>query len=233
MASAASTAPAERATAWLDQLYGGLVELAVPRPVRETDTAWLMACRTRPQPGFPRTPMLAASVVVPKIGGHPFHPASAAPLADMEPVPPEAAAHRVTGQNRRINARGCVASVHSMIDGNPSVALPWQPFHEAPGWWSRLRRRYLPRFAPVPVDDWSDVVRAVREPGPDTRGVVWVRREADGQEVTGNLVYAHNNRGQAVFLDGVTAALARLDTESVRELVLLRALSPTPPPSSR
>nr|WSY51483.1 toxin glutamine deamidase domain-containing protein [Streptomyces sp. NBC_00886] len=224
MTSAAPTDPAHRARAWLDQLYGGLVELAVPHPVHETNTAWLMACRTLNQPGFPRTPMLAASVVVPKIGGHPFHPASSAPLADMEPVPPEVAARRVTGQNRRINARGCVTSVHTMIEGNPSVALPWQPSHEAPGWWSRLNRRYFPHFEPLPVDDWSDVVRAVREPGPDTRGVVWVRRKTGGHEATGNLIYVHNNRGQAVFLDGVTAALARLDTESVRELVLVRAL---------
>ncbi|MFD4558858.1 toxin glutamine deamidase domain-containing protein [Streptomyces sp. NPDC058469] len=220
----AVTDPTQRATAWLDALYGGLVELAVPHPVHETSTSWLMACRTLNQPGFPRTPMLAASVVVPKIGGFPFHPASSAPFADLEPVSPEEAARRVTGQNRRINARGCVTSVHTMVEGNPSVALPWQPAHEAPGWWSRLNRRYFPRFEHVPVNDWSDIVRAVRGPGPGTRGVVWVRREAGGQEVTGNLIHVHNNRGQAVFLDGITAALARLDTESVRELVLVRDL---------
>jgi hypothetical protein len=216
--------PAQRATAWLGELYGGLVELAVPHPVYETNTAWLMACRTLRQPGFPRTPMLAASVVVPKIGGHPFHPASNAPLSDLEPVPPEAAARRVTGQNRRINARGGVTAVHTMIEGNASVALPWNPSHEAPGWWSRLNRRYFPRFEHVPVDDWTAIVRAVREPGPGTCGVVWVRREIGGQEATGNLIHVHNYRGQAVFLDGVTAALARLDTESVRELVLVREL---------
>lgn len=216
--------PAQRATAWLDALYGGRVELAAPHPVRETNSSWLMACRTLSQPGFPRTPMLAASVVVPKIGGYPFHPASSAPFADMEPASPEEAARRVTGQNRRINARGCVTSVHAMIDGSQSVALPWQPAHEAPGWWSRLHRRYFPGFEPVPVHDWTAVVRAVRDPGPGTRGVVWVRREIGGQEATGNLVYVHNYRGQAVFLDGIAAALARLDTEWVRELVLVRQL---------
>ncbi|WP_416965457.1 toxin glutamine deamidase domain-containing protein [Streptomyces sp. Agncl-13] len=216
--------PARRATAWLDALYGGLVELAVPHPVHETNSSWLMACRTLNQPGFPRTPMLAASVVVPKIGGFPFHPASSAPFADLEPVSPEEAARRVTAQNHRINARGCVTAVDAMIDGSQSVALPWQPAHEAPGWWSRLHRRYFPRFEHVPVHNWTAVVRAIRDPGPGTRGVVWVRREIGRQEATGNLVHVHNDRGQAVFLDGITAALARLDTESVRELVLVRQL---------
>ncbi|MEV6326415.1 toxin glutamine deamidase domain-containing protein [Streptomyces sp. NPDC051909] len=216
--------PVHQATAWLNDVYGGLVELAVPRPVYETETAWLLACRALPQPGYPRTPMLAASLVVPKDGSSPFHPASSAPLADLEPAPVRETSARVRNQARRINARGCVAALHSVVGGHPSVALPWRPAHEAPGWWGRLNRRYFQGFTHVPVGDWKDVIRAVREPGPDTRGLVWVRREADGQEVTGGLVYVHNNNGRAVFLDAVTAALATLDTSHVRELVLRRAL---------
>ena len=215
--------PTRQATSWLDSVYGGLVELASPHPVHETDSAWLMACRVLPQPGYPRSPMLAASVVVPKDGGFPFHPTPSAPLADLEPAPPHETAQRVDRQPRRINARGCVVAVHSTIDGCPSVALPWRSAHEAPGWWSRLRRRYVPEFEHVPVTDWDDVVRAVREPGPDTRGVVWVRREMGGHEATGNLVYTHNNKGQVVLLDGLTSSLARLDTSSLREMVLIRA----------
>lgn len=207
--------PEERALAWLNATYGGLVELAAPHPVHETSTAWLLACRTRPQPGYPRTPMLAASVAVPKHGGHPFHPAPSAPLDDP--------GHHA-GQARRINARGCVVALHSAIDGSPSVPLPWRPSDEAPGWWARLLRRYFSRFTPVGVGGWDDVVRAVSEPGPDTRGLVWVRREIGGHEATGNLVYAHNNKGRVVFLDGLTSSLARLDTSLVRELVLVRAL---------
>ncbi|MFI0238162.1 toxin glutamine deamidase domain-containing protein [Streptomyces sp. NPDC016845] len=220
--------PAQRTTEWLGEVYGGLVELAAPRPVAETDTAWMMACRTIAQPRFPRTPMLAASVVVPKIGGYPHHPASYDPLADLLPVPPQEAALRVTGQSRRINARGCVAATHSAIDGHPSVAVPWQPAHEAPGWWARLHRRYFPHFDHVPVRDWDEVVRAVQEPGPDTRGVVWIRRAIGGHDVTGNLVYARNDRGRVVFLDGLTGSLARLDTQWVRELILIRALPDAP-----
>ncbi|MEU9186569.1 toxin glutamine deamidase domain-containing protein [Streptomyces sp. NPDC048484] len=216
--------PAQRAAAWLDGIYGGLVELAVPHPVHETDTAWLMACRTLAQPGFPRTPMLAASVVVPKIGGYPFHPTSSAPLADMESVPPEEAARRITAQNRRINARGCVAAVHSGIDGHPSAAAPWQPAHEAPGWWARLRRRHFPHFAHVSVHSWDDVLEAIQTPGPDTRGVLWIRRAIGGREATGNLLYAHNGQGRTVFADPLTASVARLDEQWVHDVVLIRAL---------
>jgi hypothetical protein len=217
--------PQRQAANWLHGMYGGLVELATPSPIHESATAWLMACRALPQPGFPETPMLAASVVVPKDGGTPFHPAPGNPLADLDPVPPAETAHRVAGQSRRLNARGCVVAVHCGIDGTPSAALPWQPSHEAPGWWDRLCRRYFPEFEQIEVSDWNDVIKAVAEPGPGTRGVLWVRREIGGQEVSGNLLYAHNHQGQVVFLDGVTASLGRLDTPGLlRELVLLRSL---------
>ncbi|MEV5507616.1 YrhB domain-containing protein [Streptomyces orinoci] len=218
------TNPQQQAAAWLHSTYGGLVEPATAQPVYETATAWLFACRPLPQPGYPATPMLAASVVVPKGGGSPFHPAPSAPLADLEPVPPQEAAARAQGQDRRINARGCLVALHSAIGGAPSVPLPWRPSDEAPGWWKRLHRRYFPEFGQVPAGDWDDVIKAVAEPGPDTRGVVWVRREIGGQEATGNLLYAHNNKGQVVLLDGLTSSLARLDASGVRELVLLRAL---------
>ncbi|MEU9862702.1 toxin glutamine deamidase domain-containing protein [Streptomyces sp. NPDC047971] len=218
--------PMRRATAWLDAIYGGLVELAVPHPVHETDTAWLLSCQALPQPGYPRSPMLAASLVVPKDGGSPFHPSSSAPLADLERGAARETIARVRNQARRINARGCVAALHSTLGGHRSVALPWRPAHEAPAWWDRLNRRYFPGFTPVPVADWNDVIRALQGPGPDTRGLVWVRREVGGQEATGNLIYTHNNNGQVVLLDGITAALAELDATYVRELTLLRAEAP-------
>ncbi|MFF1453039.1 YrhB domain-containing protein [Streptomyces sp. NPDC058274] len=216
--------PEQRAAEWLHRTYRGLVELAVPHPVHESASGWLMACRTVQQPGYPHTPMLAASVVVPRDGSSPFHPSPSAPLADLEPAAShEAAISRVENQARRINARGCVVSLHSAINQSPSSPLPWQPSDEAPGWWSRLVRRYFPEFERVGASSWDEIVKAVEETGPDSRGVVWVRREVDGQEATGNLVYAHNNKGQVVFLDALTSSLARLDTHHVRELVLVRA----------
>jgi hypothetical protein len=218
------TSPAQQAATWLNNVYRGLVELAAPHPVHESATAWLFPCRTLPQPGYPGTPMLAASVVVPKDGSSPFHPAPSAPFADLAPAASyDEAVARAANQPRRINARGCLVTLHAMIDGGPSTPLSWQPSDEAPGWWDRLLRRYFPEFEPVPVTSWDEAVKAIAEPGPDTRGVVWVRREAAGHEVTGHLLYAHNNKGRVVFLDGLTSSLARLDTENVRELVLVRA----------
>ncbi|MFD3564962.1 YrhB domain-containing protein [Streptomyces sp. NPDC058686] len=218
------TSPAERAATWLNQVYRGLVELAAPHPVHESPTAWLMACRTLAQPGYPDTPMLAASVVVPKDGSSPFHPAPSAPFADLAPAAShDEALTRVQNQPRRINARGCLVTLNAMIGGAPSTPLPWQPSDEAPGWWNRLHRRYFPEFEPVPVNSWDDAVKAIAETGPDTRGVVWVRREIGGYEASGHLVYAHNNKGRVVFLDGLTSSLAQLDSAGVRELVLVRA----------
>ncbi|MFJ6510596.1 YrhB domain-containing protein [Streptomyces sp. NPDC091406] len=217
--------PDQQAAAWLAHTYRGLAELAAPHPVAESPSAWLMACRTVQQPGFPHTPMLASSVVVPKDGSSPFHPAPSAPLADLEPAASyDAAVARVQNQGRRINARGTVVALHSAIGKSPSTALAWQPADEAPGWWSRLTRRYFAEFERVSVNSWDEIVKAVAEHGPDSRGLVWVRREIGGLEATGNLVYAHNHQGQVVFLDGLTSSLARLDTEQVRELVLVRAL---------
>ncbi|MFD9869329.1 YrhB domain-containing protein [Streptomyces niveus] len=217
--------PAYQAAPWLARTYRGLVELAAPHPVYESATAWLMACRTVQQPGYPHTPMLAASVVVPKDGSSPFHPSPSSPLADLEPAPShEAAVARVQDQGRRINVRGSVVGLHSAINGSPSVPLAWQASDEAPGWWGRLAHRYFPEFERVCADSWDDIVKAVAETGPDTRGLVWVRREIGGLEATGNLVYAHNNKGNVVFLDSLTSSLAQLDTENVRELVFVRAL---------
>ncbi|MFC4503032.1 MULTISPECIES: YrhB domain-containing protein [Streptomyces] len=220
--------PHDRAAAWLNATYGGLVAPSAAEPVHETPAAWLMPCRAVPQPGYPETPMLAASVVVPKDGGSPFHPAPSDPLADLAPAAsPEETAARVAGQPRRINTRGCTVALHSAISGAPSMPLPWRPSDEAPGWVARLKRRYFPEFTRLPVNTWDDIIKAVSEPGPDTRGVVWVRREIGGHEATGNLLYAHNNKGRVVLLDGLTSSLARLDTSLVRELVLLRALPAT------
>ena len=216
--------PDARAAAWLNDTYRGLVGLSVPHPVHETPAALMFSCRTAPQPGYPDTPMLAASLVVPKDGSSPFHPAPSDPLADLAPADPEKAALRVTGQARRINARGCLVALHSAIERAPSVPLSWQPSDEAPGWWARLTRRYFPSFQRVRVSGWDSVIQAMTEPGPDTRGVVWVRRTLGGAEATGNLLYAHNNKGQVVLLDGLTSSLARLDTDLVRELVLMRSL---------
>ncbi|MER7716786.1 toxin glutamine deamidase domain-containing protein [Streptomyces flaveolus] len=217
--------PVQLAADWLHWTYNGLVELAAPDVVHETSAAWLLSCRSVAQPGFPRTPMLAASIVVPKYGGLPYHPAPGDPLADLKSAPMWEYADRLASQPHRLNIRGRVTALHNRIDRITVTPLPWAPGHEAPGWWSRLARRYFPGFVETAVDDWDDVIRTVADAGLDSRGLIWVRREMGGQEITGHLLYAHNNDGRVVFLDAMTASLAKLETEGVRSLRLLR--SPT------
>ncbi|GLX18408.1 YrhB domain-containing protein [Streptomyces lavendulae] len=214
--------PWQTALEWLLKTYRGLVELAGIEPVAEDAGTWLFACRTIEQPGYPRTPMLAASVVVPKDAGTPFHPAADDPWGD-------AAAYTRTGvepdretQARRLNSRGCVVTVAAAIAGAPSSPLPWSPSHEAPGWWELLLRRYFPGVEQLRCGSWDEVIRRAQETGSDTQGVVWVRRAIGGTEVSGHLLYVHNSDGQVVFLDGMTGGLARLDTTSVLELVFAR-----------
>ncbi|NSC25593.1 hypothetical protein FM076_32355 [Streptomyces albus subsp. chlorinus] len=217
---------------WLSATYGGLVELRTDEPVAEDEASRLFACRAVPQPGYPGRPMLAASVVVPKDGGSPFHPASHDLWGDLaefartrEPRPAEE-------QARRLNARGCVVAVECGLAGTPALPLPWSPAHEAPGWWDLLLRRYFPGADRSTCGDWDEVIRATQESGPGTRGVVWIRRQAAGVEVSGHLVHVHNNDGKVVFLDGMTGGLAQLETAGVRFLKYARRQpAPDTPPA--
>ncbi|AZM89267.1 YrhB domain-containing protein [Streptomyces sp. W1SF4] len=214
--------PWQQALQWLLDTYRGLVELVGIEPVAEDAGTWLFACRTVEQPGYPRTPMLAASVVVPKTPGRPFHPSSDDPWGDVAAYTRAPAKRDPEVEARRLNSRGCVVTVAAAIAGAPSSPLPWQPSHEAPGWWELLLKRYFPTAEQLRCGSWDEVIRRVEETGPDTQGVMWVRRAIGGTEVSGHLLYAHNHSGTVVFLDGMTGGLARLDTESVLELVFAR-----------
>ncbi|MFD6968710.1 YrhB domain-containing protein [Streptomyces sp. NPDC059949] len=131
-------------------------------------------------------------------------------------------------QALRLNSRGCVVTMAAAIAGRPASPLPWQPAHEAPGWWQLLLRRYFPTAEQLRCADWDEVITQAEKPGPGTQGVVWVRRAIGGTEVSGHLVYAHNNNGTVVFLDGMTGGLARLDTVGLRELVFARVKAAVP-----
>ncbi|MFJ5228020.1 YrhB domain-containing protein [Streptomyces sp. NPDC088400] len=214
--------PQHLAQQWLDATYRGLVELASPGPVAQDAHTWLFACRTRPQPGYPRTPMLAASVAVPKNGMPPFHPAANDPWGDLTAFGQAPSPRDPAEQSRRLNARGCVVTVSAALNGGPASPLPWSPAHEAPGWWELLLKHYFPGAEQLSCTSWDEVIAAAQEPGPGTGGVVWVRREIAGQEVSGHLLSVHNKDGQVVLLDGMTGGLARLDTAGVSSLTFAR-----------
>ncbi|MFI1942215.1 YrhB domain-containing protein [Streptomyces purpureus] len=214
--------PQQQALQWLRSTYHGLVELAAPGPVAEDAHTWLFACRAVEQPGYPATPMLASSVVVPKNGMTPFHPAAPDPWGDVAAFGRSPAPREYGTQARVLNSRGCVVTVAAALGGGPSSTLPWSPAHEGPGWWELLLRRYFPAARPLTCRSWEELIAAARETGPGTRGVVWVRREIAGYEASGHLLYVDNNGGQVVILDGMTGGLARLETQGIRELVFAR-----------
>lgn len=215
-------APDDRARAWLRELYGPVVELATPGPVAETAQAWWYAVRPLAQPGYPATAMLNASLVVPKDGSVPFHPGNADPWGDVTALAGDPRPRLRRDWEYRVNARGCVVTVDAAISGATATVLPWHPAHEAPGWWSRLVRRYFTGAEVAVCADWSQVVAAVDAGGTDTRGVVWVQRELGGVEATGHLLYAYNDGNRVVVLDGQTGGLARLDATGIRKLTLAR-----------
>lgn len=226
------TDPRQQALAWLHRTYGGLVELSHPEPLAESAATRLFGCRPAPQPGYPTTPMLAASVAVPKDGSVPFHPAAHDPAGDIAEFDRAPTPRTAEAQARRLNSRGCVVAVDSALAGAKSVTLPWSPAHEAPGWWQLLRRRYFPGAQKVRCESWEEVIRATREPGPGTRGVVWVRREVGGMETSGHLIHVHaDGDGQVVLLDGMTGGLAQLEPD-VRALTLARVAGGRPPGSA-
>ncbi|MGH3323947.1 MAG: YrhB domain-containing protein [Streptomyces sp.] len=219
----------QQALHWLQATYGGLVELAQQEPVAEDSATWLFGCRSMRQPGYPPTPMLAASVVVPKDGSIPFHPAANDPLADIAEFGRAPSPRLPENQARKLNSRGCVVTVASAINGAPTSSLPWTPAHEAPGWWTLLLRRYFPGAEQLHCASWDDVIVKAQEPGLGTQGVVWVRRETGGVETTGHLIYVLNDKNGVTFLDGMTGALAKLDAEGIRSLTFART-RPTEPP---
>ncbi|MEU5162030.1 YrhB domain-containing protein [Streptomyces sp. NPDC020875] len=107
--------PVEAAHHWLQQTYRGPVELAVPQPVAQDGATWLFGCRTVVFPGRAAGPMLAASLVVPKDGGVPFHPAADDPFGDAAAyprTPPELRAPQARA--RRLNARGWLFAVETV-----------------------------------------------------------------------------------------------------------------------
>ncbi|MCZ4100248.1 hypothetical protein C8250_030775 [Streptomyces sp. So13.3] len=223
--------PAQRADEWLQQQYHGLVELSVPHPVAESSQAWVFGCRTLSQSGYSDTPMLNSSFAVPKNSVGPFHLATGDPwgdLAEFDGSPQRNSA----AQARRINDRGCVVAIDAGMDGGRATALPWQAVHEAPGWWDRLVRQYFSGAEVSSFANWDAVISALLEVGPYARGVVWVRRELNGVEATGHLMYATINNGQFVLLDGQTGGLGRMEKEGIRQLVLARFSRGRPSPDA-
>lgn len=206
--------PGRVATNWLDRTYGGLVTVASEQPLLELERNWLVGCAYADDPG----PLLAATVAVPKDGSEPFPVANADPLAE----------DLADGWEWRVNARGCLVATDAAVQNRPASALPWRPGDEAPGWWDRLLTNHFVDAEVGTCDTWAEATTAIVAGGPGTRGAIWLRRQVAGAEITGHLLYASYNDGNAVFLDGQRGTLARLDDDEVGQLVLARFHRPDP-----
>ncbi|MGP4014985.1 YrhB domain-containing protein [Saccharopolyspora sp. 5N708] len=210
--------PGRRAGDWVDRTYGGLVTLAGKEPLVEGERTLLFGCDYA---GGSTEPLLAATIAVPRDGGEPF------PVANSDPLDEE---FNATGPENpgaqpwrwRVNARGCVVATDAAVDQYPASALPWHPLDEAPGWWDRLLAGRFPGAEVATCSTWDDLSGAILEGGPGTRGVVWLRRQLNGAEVTGHLLYALYHDDNVVVLDGQRGSLARLDDQEIGQLTLAR-----------
>ncbi|HEX7660956.1 MAG TPA: YrhB domain-containing protein [Pseudonocardiaceae bacterium] len=212
-----------RAREWLDRVYGDLVTLTDTEPLAEGQLMWLFGCRYANDAA---EPMLAATLAVPKDGASPF------PLANFDPFDEELNASRPLGLGDepwrwRLNARNCVVAADATVSQRPASALPWQPSDEAPGWWDRLLANHFPGSEVATCASWSEVLSAVEDSDPGTRGVVWLRRQVGGRPVTGHLLYVDRDiDGQVVVLDPQRGSLAEVNDAEVADLVLARFSRP-------
>ena len=215
----------DTADQWLDRVYAGTVKSS-KHPLLETPRVAVFGCRFRES----REPLLAAAIAVPTSGEAPYPLPNDRPFDDLG-LNEDAAGWRAPAEadwTRRVNARNCVIALDAAVDHAPASALPWRPTDEQPGWWDRLRAGHFPKAEVATCATWPEVVEAVRAGGPDTRGVIWVRRELAGVDVTGHLLYAHNNNGEVAVLDAMRGALADLETVAVGSLLVARFHRPRP-----
>lgn len=215
----------DTADQWLDRVYAGTVKSS-RHPLLETPRVAVFGCRFRGS----RDPLLAAAIAVPTTGEAPYPLPNDRPFDDLGLDEDAAGRHAPVEADwtRRVNARNGVIALDATVDHAPASALPWRPTDEQPGWWDRLRAGHFPTAEVATCATWPEVVEAVRAGGPDTRGVIWVRRELAGVEVTGHLLYAHNDNGEVAVLDAIRGTLADLETATVGSLLLARFHRPRP-----
>jgi hypothetical protein len=223
---------AEMADRWLDRLYRGKVALTSRQPVRETAATDVFACSySTAAPLVATEAMLTGAVAVPLNGPDPYHLATDDPWADLAATEADPRLIAPAQRVRRTNARGAVVATHAAVNRSRATALAWKPSDEAQGWWPRLLQ-WFPPTESATASNWDEIIVEARRRGPDTRGVVWIRRAWRALEITGHLIYLHNDCGNVVFLDGQRGGLARLETDGVRELRVALFFQPRPDPSS-
>ncbi|WP_233359789.1 YrhB domain-containing protein [Streptomyces sp. GMY02] len=191
------SSPDQLALAWLQTTYRGLVEPAMAQPVHETATSWLMACRTVPQPGYPHTPMLASSLVVPKDHTAPFG------LPNSDPW------------NWFARWDG------GEMPGTADLPSPPPPGHAA--WFGPTLAELGQVLSVSDHPDWAAAMEAISELPVGTRALLWVRRtDGRGREAVGLLVNALRLETGTVVVDGSSGSPVSFDPTGVHLLHVIR-----------
>ncbi|WP_084703954.1 YrhB domain-containing protein [Phaeacidiphilus oryzae] len=212
--SAEEAAALGRARQWLRQVYRGRVELGADYPIAESDEAFVFTCRAVVPPGAPpAAPLLNVSLAVPKDGAPPFHLANDDPWGDLAELAEDPSPRPPQERIGRTNARGALLAADALVAGSRIASAPWRPRDEEIDWWPRWIGRWFPGAELHECADWDEVGRLVEAGGEGSRGVVWVRREANGHEATGHLLYALFDRGRVVYLDGMRGGPADIEGE--------------------
>ncbi|MFE0022033.1 YrhB domain-containing protein [Amycolatopsis sp. NPDC059021] len=202
-----------RAREWLHHTYGDRVVLSDVEPVFSGDRAVFFSCRYHDNP----EPMLAATLCVPRDGSDPFPTANGDPLDEDFNLSGEQDAARW-----RLNARNCVVAADAVLNGHAASALPWQPDDEEPGWWERMLAAHFPGAETTTCTEWEQAAKTIGEGGPGTRGIVWLRRQLDGHDLTGHLLFAEYGDEGVVFLDAQRGVYADIDDPTADELLVAR-----------
>lgn len=169
----------EKASRWLEDTYGGAAVLVDPDPADELARGWLFACTTKrfQQTGDWQDQMLDAALMVPKAAGE-------APFGLPNPDP---------------------WTWLDLWNQDEDPLLPAPPGPGAASWFRSTMDGLGPVLGSTEHHNWHDALVAVAGFAPDSRSVIWVRRQdGRGRETVGNLVLAVTDQDGFLLMDPMT-----------------------------
>lgn len=184
-----------KAEAWLREVYGDQVLLLDPRPADEGPRGWLFACNTRShtRTGHWQDGMLDAAVVVPRNTDEPFGLPNSAPWSWLR----------------------------QWQEGATPAASPPAPGPAA--WFAPTMSRLGGVVSISDHADWQSLTAELAGFPEGSRALVWLRRsDPQGRESVGLLLNGMCTADGIMLLDSMTGESARLETEGVRALHLIR-----------
>ncbi|MEV1009506.1 YrhB domain-containing protein [Streptomyces sp. NPDC049881] len=184
-----------KAEAWLREVYGDEVALLAPHPADEGPRGWLFACNTvrSARSGDWADGMLDAALVVPKNSAQPFGLPNSAPWPWLR----------------------------QWQEGGTPAPAPSKPGPAA--WLAPTMRQLGGVISSSYHPDWQSLTAELAGFPEGSRAVVWLRRsDFRGRESVGLLLNATCTADGIALIDSTTGESARLETEGLRALHLIR-----------